>query len=211
MATSLESDGEFHSWLTSKLNSLNTDESVFGSYITGILTGDYTPEEMQEALEGIIREITEDNIGVLCREILDKWAETQGSKAEETPVNKATSEDVEEQLVKLLEKNTLCTTVQREYTEDERKLREAILAQYSQTSVQEEAEEEDGDDEGKENGLVKNTNLHSVIQAKKEQREKAKIDSQKKKEKDREDRERQKQQAAEKKEKRKTQKGERRR
>lgn len=41
-------------------------------------------------------------------------------------------ENVEEKLAKLLESNVRSTTVQRSYTEEERKIREAILAQYSQ-------------------------------------------------------------------------------
>lgn len=48
---------EFSIWLGSKLQALNTDENVFGSYITGILDGDETLEEKIEALEGILSEI----------------------------------------------------------------------------------------------------------------------------------------------------------
>lgn len=208
MATSLAED--FDSWLSTKLKSLNTDEGVFGNYITGILTGDETLEEKTEALEGILSEITGSDITRLCSDILDKWMEFNSvanvvSKEQDGPV-----EDVEEKLVRLLEKNTLSAPVQREYTEEERRIREAILSQYAQTSDQESGDEEDHE-ETKENGLVRNTNVSSVVQAEKEKREKAKVDSQKKKEKDREDRERQKQQQQEKKEKRKTQKGERRR
>uniref|UniRef100_A0A0A9WLH8 Coiled-coil domain-containing protein 43 n=3 Tax=Lygus hesperus TaxID=30085 RepID=A0A0A9WLH8_LYGHE len=208
MATSLESS--FDSWLTLKLRSLNTDEGVFGSYITGILTGDESLEEKTEALEGIISEITENDINVHCREILEKWGESiTAISAEEV---KKPEEDVEEKLVRLMEKNALSTQAPREYTEEERKIREAILAQYGevQTSDQDFEEEEDVAEVAEKN-MMKNTNVSSVVQAEKEKREKAKVDSQKKKDKDREDRERQKQQQAEKKEKRKTQKGERRR
>lgn len=60
---------------------------------------------------------------------------------------------------------------------------------HFQTSDQESGDEEEKcSGEGKENGLVRNTNAAAVAQAVKEKREKAKIDSQKKKEKDREDR-----------------------
>lgn len=47
----------FNKWLTSKLKQLNTDESVFGSYIFGILEGDETTDEKREALEGILSAI----------------------------------------------------------------------------------------------------------------------------------------------------------
>lgn len=48
---------DFSAWLDKKLKDLNTDEGVFGSYITGILDGDETYEEKTEALEGILSEI----------------------------------------------------------------------------------------------------------------------------------------------------------
>lgn len=47
----------FNKWLTNKLKQLNTDESVFGSYILGILEGDETNDEKREALEGILSAI----------------------------------------------------------------------------------------------------------------------------------------------------------
>lgn len=45
---------DFSIWLGNKLQALNTDEGVFGSYITGILDGDETLEEKMDALEGIL-------------------------------------------------------------------------------------------------------------------------------------------------------------
>lgn len=50
-------EDDFESWLTLKLQELNTDENVFGSYIKGILEGEETVEEKTEALEGILSEI----------------------------------------------------------------------------------------------------------------------------------------------------------
>lgn len=47
----------FKNWLNNKLKSLNTDESVFGSYILGILEGDESKDEKREALEGILSAI----------------------------------------------------------------------------------------------------------------------------------------------------------
>jgi hypothetical protein len=57
-----------------------------------------------------------------------------------------------------------------------------------QMSDQEDGNDSDHPNEGKENGLVKNTNASVVQQAEKEKREKAKLESQKKKDKDKEDR-----------------------
>lgn len=45
---------DFSQWLNNKLRELNTDESVFGSYITGILEGDEPDDDKREALEGVL-------------------------------------------------------------------------------------------------------------------------------------------------------------
>lgn len=47
----------FTEWLNKKLRELNTDESVFGSYIISILEDEETADERREALEGILSEI----------------------------------------------------------------------------------------------------------------------------------------------------------
>jgi len=48
----------FDAWLSKKLQALNTDEGVFGTYIRGILEGDETEDEKTEALESILAGIT---------------------------------------------------------------------------------------------------------------------------------------------------------
>lgn len=48
---------KFDLWLIDKLRSLKTDESVFGSYISGILEGEDTVDEKRDALEDILSEI----------------------------------------------------------------------------------------------------------------------------------------------------------
>jgi len=48
----------FDAWLNKKLQALNTDEGVFGTYIRGILEGDETEDEKTEALESILAGIT---------------------------------------------------------------------------------------------------------------------------------------------------------
>lgn len=48
----------FDSWLSKKLQALNTDEGVFGAYIKGILEGDETEDEKTEALQSILSGIT---------------------------------------------------------------------------------------------------------------------------------------------------------
>jgi hypothetical protein len=61
MASTAAGD-EFDSWLIEKLRALNTDETVFSSYIKGILEGDETDEEKNDSLSEILSEIT-----VSCR------------------------------------------------------------------------------------------------------------------------------------------------
>ncbi|XP_046401454.1 coiled-coil domain-containing protein 43 isoform X2 [Ischnura elegans] len=221
-----DSEEDFECWLNSKLRALNTDEGVFGTYIKGILEGEETLDDKTEALEGILSEITEEDIPKHCREILERWQKI--SQALNSNNKSQPEEDVEVKLVRLLESQSLPTVAPKSYTEEERKIREAILAQYSQMSDNEEDEGTEKTDggggvsssgtsasggvvSGGSVGLTRNTNAEEVHKAEREKRERAKLESQKKKEKDKEDREKQKQLQQEKKEKRKTQKGERRR
>ena len=45
---------EFQAWLTNKLLTLNSDDSFITDYINGILTGDESQTEKEEALQGIL-------------------------------------------------------------------------------------------------------------------------------------------------------------
>lgn len=201
----------FDAWLSRKLQELNTDEGVFGTYIKGILESDESEDEKTETLEGILAGITKDNINKHVAEILTAW--TEWLPAKDIATASPPTEDVDVRLVKMLESQSLPTTTQRSYTEEERRIREAILAQYSQMADEGNSEgdgEEDGAGGG-DCGIEKNLNAATIVQQEREKREKAKLESQKKKEKEKEDREKQKQLKEEKKEKRKTQKGERRR
>lgn len=132
--------------------------------------------------------LQEDNIGKHVAEILSAWAEWLPT--EEVAAAPAPTEDVDVRLAKMLESQSLPTTTQRSYTEEERRIREAILAQYSQMSDEDNSEgdgEEDGAGGG-DCGIEKNLNAATIIQQEREKREKAKLESQKKKEKDKEDR-----------------------
>lgn len=50
---------DFPQWLNTKLQELNADETVFGSYIQGILDSDESSEEKNEALQSILSELVE--------------------------------------------------------------------------------------------------------------------------------------------------------
>lgn len=119
-------------------------------------------------------------------------------------------------MAKLLENKHIATTVQRQYTPEELRIREQILSQYSTVEFDDGYDEDEGSSatpatNNGDSSLVKNTNALDVAQLAKERREQAKLESKAKKDKDKEDREKQKQLREEKKEKRKTVKGERRR
>ncbi|XP_067626132.1 coiled-coil domain-containing protein 43 [Eurosta solidaginis] len=208
---------EFSSWLLDKLKELNMDPDIFGSYIIGILDGDETLDDKREALNDILNEIISNNLDTLVNAIFEKWEAVHPKEDDKKPVQI----DVNQQLAKLLEAQTIRTTAkEREYTEEERRVREQILAQYSQTEVDDEDAFDSEDADGSKaaatvtsshTGIERNTNALDVMAMQKEKREQARIDSAAKKQKDKEDRERQKQLREEKKEKRKTVKGERRR
>ncbi|XP_023940417.2 coiled-coil domain-containing protein 43 [Bicyclus anynana] len=195
---------EFEPWLIDKLKSLKTDEGVFGSYISGILESEESIDEKKDALEGILSEIVERDISAHVDEIIDKW-ELCKPKEE---IRKSI-QDVDIQLNKLLESQSLATTSRREYTDEEKKIREVILSQYSELSDNEENQDKEEVSECQD--LIKNTNALDVAAAARERREQGRLEAQRKKEKDKEDREKQKALKEEKKEKRKTQKGERKR
>ncbi|XP_053980632.1 coiled-coil domain-containing protein 43 isoform X2 [Hylaeus anthracinus] len=170
------------------------------------LNGDGTEDEKIEALEGIFAGITDDNISKHVLEILSAW--TKCLLVRDETALKEPMEDVDVILSRVLDAQPLQTTTPRSYTAEERGIRDAILAQYSQTADEDQSEGE-GEEEGMSGGdcgIEKNTNAALIVQQEREKREKAKLESQKKKEKDKEDREKQKQLKEEKKERRKTQK-----
>lgn len=113
------------------------------------------------------------------------WEKSRGESKKNAPL---CSEDVDAKLVRLLESQSLTTTVQREYTAEERKIKDAILAQYSQMTDDEDENDDEAAGDTSENGLERNKNAFVVQQAEKLKREQAKLASQQKKDKDKEDR-----------------------
>lgn len=222
---------DFTVWLHAKLRELNTDESVFGEYIIGILDDDddtaAAADEKRDGLHEILSQIVEDpdQIGAVLDAILDRWQEHAAPKQAASPVAAPVKIDIDAQLAKLLEGKTITAQAvqKQQLTAEEKKIREQILAQYSQVEL----DECDDDDDGGpppagaitstqaaiENDplMEKNTNALDVQQLAKEKREQARQDSKAKKDKDKEDREKQKRDREDKKNARKTVKGERRR
>lgn len=144
----------------------------------------------------------DDSIEKHVTEILEAWA--KWITVDTAPVDDTPKEDVDVRLARMLESQSLPTTSHKSsYTEEEKRIREAILAQYSQMSDQDESEGEGVEDGGGGGGgaggggggggggdfvLEKNTNAANIAHAEREKRERAKLESMKKKEKDKEDR-----------------------
>lgn len=89
-------------------------------------------------------------------------------------------EDVDTKLAKLMESNSIATTVTRQqYTPEELRIREQILAQYSQVEL-DECEDDDIPNGGttatsSDPIMAKNTNASDVAQLAKERREQVAI------------------------------------
>lgn len=75
------------------------------------------------------------NIDELVATILQKWLKSHPSADE--PPKKGLDIDVNAQLAKLLEQQKLqpAASKEREYTEEERRIKQQILAQYSQVPI----------------------------------------------------------------------------
>uniref|UniRef100_A0A336MK99 Coiled-coil domain-containing protein 43 n=1 Tax=Culicoides sonorensis TaxID=179676 RepID=A0A336MK99_CULSO len=199
----------FQKYLKQKLKEIQLDESVYTEYIMSILEDESSDDEKRETLTDVLSGVLESNFEEVALEILNKYNEIHPK--EEQPEKKPPELDVEDRLVKLLETQKLATNEVRVYTEEEKRIKEQILAQYSQLSADEEEDEEGDGETTTDPNLEKNTNFADVQARIREQRENAKLASEAKKQKDKEDREKQKQLREEKKEKRKTVKGERKR
>nr|XP_057905050.1 coiled-coil domain-containing protein 43 [Doryrhamphus excisus] len=213
MAAPMEDTGEFESWLNERLDSLEVDREVYGAYILGVLQEEESDEEKKDALQGILSAfLDEDTLEDVCKQIIKQWAEYCSHSA-----NKRDAGDVEVQAIaSMIEKQAQIVVRQKEVTEESKKRKEALLAQYANvTDEEDEGEEEESPDGnvGKDKSMFKNTNVEEVLNRQKQKRDQAREDAQKKKEMDKMQREKDKlaKQDRKEKEKKRTQKGERRR
>lgn len=129
----------------------------------------------------------------LVDEILTKWNESHAAPKKSTA---AKQEEVDiAELLKTTTNISLQNSSQRsrQLTDEEKRIKEQILASYSQTETQEEDEaENDYDNDEGDPDLEKNTNKSDVQKLAREKREQAKLESEQKKLKDKEDRAKQK-------------------
>ncbi|KAL7377606.1 hypothetical protein ABVT39_001982 [Epinephelus coioides] len=215
MAAPVTDAGEFESWLNDRLDSLEVDREVYGAYILGVLQEEESDEEKEDALQGILSAfLDEDSVEDICKQIIKQWTEWRNRSAAKTD-----ADDAEVQAIaSMIEKQAQIVVKQKEVSEESKKRKEALLAQYANvTDEEDEAEEEEPpsgiNPTGNDKSLFKNTNVEEVLNRQKQKREQAREDAQKKKEGDKMQREKDKlaKQDRKEKEKRRTQKGERKR
>ncbi|XP_069565195.1 coiled-coil domain-containing protein 43 [Brachyistius frenatus] len=214
MAAPSTDAGEFESWLNDRLDSLEVDREVYGAYILGVLQEEESDEEKEDALQGILSAfLDEDAVEEICKRIVRQWTEYRSRSAA-----KRDADDAEVQAIaSMIEKQARIVVKQKEVSEDSKKKKEALLAQYANvTDDEDEAEEEEPSGNnftGNEKSLFKNTNVEEVMNRRKQKRDQAREDAQKKKETDKMQREKDKlaKQDRKEKEKKRTQKGERKR
>merc|ERR1712083_813895 len=202
------------------LTELGTDDSVFGPYIVSILEGeDESAEEKEEGIEGILSDVLDDEavIKATLDQILDQWAKAKHAEANDEVVKRINLDkmDLVEKMSQITQEKlaTYTPKKQEEQTEEQRKIKEAILQGYSEAPDGSETESDDEDGGGGGGGgLAANNNAASIQAEQAEYREKQKAASIAKKEKDKQDRANQKNQAEERKKKAqaKAAKGERR-
>uniref|UniRef100_A0A3Q0RX18 Coiled-coil domain-containing protein 43 n=1 Tax=Amphilophus citrinellus TaxID=61819 RepID=A0A3Q0RX18_AMPCI len=199
MAAPLTDAGEFESWLNDRLDSLEVDREVYGAYILGILQEEESDEEKEDALQGILSAFLEENtVEDVCKQIIKQWVECcRRSTA------KRDAENEVQAIASMIEKQAQIVVKQKEVSEESKKRKEALLAQYCSSSCP----------LLKLSGLFKNTNVEEVLNRQKQKRDQAREDAQKKKETDKMQREKDKlaKQDRKEKEKKRTQKGERKR
>ncbi|KAJ0057846.1 hypothetical protein NL108_002973 [Boleophthalmus pectinirostris] len=215
MAAPSSSTGEFESWLNERLDSLEVDREVYGAYILGVLQEEESDEEKEDALQGILSAfLEEDTVDDICKQIIKQWTDFCSRNSA-----KKDGEDVEVQAIaSLIEKQAQIVVKQKEVSEESKKRKEALLAQYANvTDEEDEGEEEEAATAnpipGNDKSLFRNTNVEEVLNRQKQKRDQAREDAQKKKETDKMQREKDKlaKQDRKEKEKKRTQKGERKR
>ncbi|NXE11787.1 CCD43 protein, partial [Lophotis ruficrista] len=159
----------------------------------------------------------EDLLNDVCREVVEKWSESQSVDAKEE------KEDEIQAIASMMEKQARIVVKPKEVSQEEKQRKAALLAQYANVTDEEEypfpdPDEQDGSaatavNTGSEKSLFRNTNVEDVVNARKLERELLRDEFQKKKEQDKLQREKDKlaKQERKEKEKKRTQKGERKR
>ncbi|KFP02030.1 Coiled-coil domain-containing protein 43, partial [Calypte anna] len=156
----------------------------------------------------------EDLINDVCREVVEKWAESQVVDTKEK------KEDEIQAITSMMEKQARIVVKPKEVSQEEKQRKAALLAQYANDFLNSLTGEDEQDGSvgaavniGSEKSLFRNTNVEDVLNARKLERELLRDEFQKKREQDKLQREKDKlaKQERKEKEKKRTQKGERKR
>ncbi|NXT76889.1 CCD43 protein, partial [Zapornia atra] len=160
----------------------------------------------------------EDLLNDVCREVVEKWSESQIVDAKET------KEDELRAIASMMEKQAKIVVKPKEVSQEEQQRKAALLAQYANVTDEEEYPFPGLDETlgfagellsalNTPPALFRNTNVEDVVNARKLERELLRDEFQKKKEQDKLQREKDKlaKQERKEKEKKRTQKGERKR
>ncbi|KYQ91810.1 hypothetical protein DLAC_07605 [Tieghemostelium lacteum] len=188
---------EIKSWMLESLKSIgaNDADEMIVDYIFGIISDDSDESEKVESIKEFISTLTEEDSDSFCKELSGKYKTIQQQKDEEIKV-KQTTLKLEQELkikeVSNVEKNDQQEQYENPYykmTREEQKKRDAILSRYGY----EEEVDENGDilipdDTDKDkielakavSILQENNNTKRILDAEKSQREKSKMDHQKK-------------------------------
>uniref|UniRef100_G3P0Y6 Coiled-coil domain-containing protein 43 n=1 Tax=Gasterosteus aculeatus TaxID=69293 RepID=G3P0Y6_GASAC len=217
MAAPVTDAGEFESWLNDRLDSLEVDREVYGAYILGVLQEEESDEEKEDALQGILSAfLDEESVEDVCKQIIKQWTDWRDRSADKSLSSPPAAEV--QAIASLIEKQAQIVVKHKKVSEETKKGKEALLAQYANVT----------DDEQYPlpkwsypahppslyaSALFKNTNVEEVLNRQKQKRDQARDDAQKKKEGDKMQREKDKlsKQDRKEKEKKRTQKGERKR
>ncbi|RXN31769.1 coiled-coil domain-containing 43 [Labeo rohita] len=135
MAAPNQIAGEFENWLNERLDSLEVDREVYGAYILGVLQEEDSDEEQKDALQGILSAfLEEDTLEEVCQQILKQWSEC-GSRSK---VKGTQADDEVQAIASLIEKQAQIVVKQKEVSEEAKKRKEALLAQYATVTDEEE-------------------------------------------------------------------------
>uniref|UniRef100_A0A4W6CQT7 Coiled-coil domain-containing protein 43 n=1 Tax=Lates calcarifer TaxID=8187 RepID=A0A4W6CQT7_LATCA len=141
MAAPETDTGEFERWLNDRLDSLEVDREVYGAYILGVLQEEESDEEKEDALQGILSAfLDEDTVEDVCKQIIKQWTECCNRSSA-----KRSADDAEVQAIaSMIEKQAQIVVKQKEVSEETKKRKEALLAQYANvTDEEDEAEDEE--------------------------------------------------------------------
>ncbi|KAI4888056.1 hypothetical protein NFI96_019624 [Prochilodus magdalenae] len=126
---------EFESWLCSRLDALQVDREVYGTYIRSLLEEEDSEAERLEALRATLSAMLEEDVlEDVCQQILKQWTDCCSRSA----ASSSHPDDDVQAIASLIEKQAQIVVKQKEVSEEAKKRKEALLAQYANVTDDEE-------------------------------------------------------------------------